>query len=86
MRHPITMRSAGSGRLLAAFAQPAFMQTEPGCSISVVSVAEPGNQKVEAGSATAEALDGIVPDGMAQEGRWVTLIAEYVGPQACSQK
>ena len=28
-RH-LTMRSAGSGRLLAAFAQPAFMQTGPG--------------------------------------------------------
>ena len=32
------------------------MPAEPGSSISVVSVAEPGNQKVEAGSATAEAI------------------------------
>ena len=40
----------------AASAQPAFKQTGQGISISVVSVAEPGNQKVEAGSATADAL------------------------------
>ena len=33
-----------------------MLQAGPGSSISVVSVAEPGNRKVEAGSATAEAL------------------------------
>ena len=74
----IALRSAGSVRLLAASAQPAFMQTGQGVldmrgpstqpafqqaelkgQISIGSVAEPGNPKVEAGSETAGSLAGI---------------------------
>jgi hypothetical protein len=47
---------AGSGRLGRPSTQPAILQAEPGNSISVVSVDQPGNQKIEAGSATAESL------------------------------
>jgi hypothetical protein len=38
----------------AASAQPAFRRTGQASGISVVSVAEPGNEKIEAGSETAE--------------------------------
>ena len=58
-RH-ITKSVAGSGRLRRPSTQPAFWPAEPGNSISVGVVAEPGNRMIEAGSATAGAL-GAMP-------------------------
>jgi len=47
---------AGFGRLRRPSTQPAFLLPEPGNQISVGNVAEPGNRKFEAVSATSEAL------------------------------
>ena len=52
----LNKKVAGCGRLRRPSSQPALLQKGLGNSISVVSVAEPGNRQVEAGSATSEAL------------------------------
>ncbi len=44
---------AGCGRLRRPSTQPAFLQEGPGSEISFGTVPEPGDQRVEAGSATS---------------------------------
>lgn len=50
---PMLKSVAGSGRLRRPPSQPALLQEGPGILISIGTVAEPGNQMFEAGSATA---------------------------------